>query len=67
MISRWQRCFGFRRWQPSLVNIWTSSESGLKPGPYKLFCAQAYVKSYGTESPDAIVHGLIADSAQERG
>src|SRR5229473_5414863 len=67
MISWWQCRFGFRRRQPSLVNIWTSSESGLKPGPYKLFCARADVERDGAEGPGAKFHRLIADSAQERG
>src|SRR5712664_2590389 len=46
--------------------MWTRSKAGLKPGLYKLFCAQGSVESDGAEGPGAKIHGLVADGAHER-
>ena len=40
---------------------------GQKPALYKLFCAQGSVQSDGSEGPGAIIHGLVAGGAHERG
>src|SRR6267378_8473248 len=42
-------------------------KAGLKPGLYKLFCAQGSVQSNGAEGPGAKIHGLVADGVHECG
>src|SRR5260370_18272102 len=39
----------------------------MKPGLYKLFCAQGSVQSYGAKGPGAKIHGLVTEGAHEGG
>ena len=40
-------------------------KAGLKPGLYRLLCADGGVKGDGAEGPDAIVDGLEANGGHE--
>src|SRR5580704_13494204 len=75
-----RRSWGFRRkrcWRNCGAWGWRSNdaaksltcgeEAGLKPGLYNLLRATAGVEGDGTEGPDAVGDGFVADGAEERG